>query len=114
MSLRRTARLRDASSERIAEAVQLIVGTPVIDETGLRGSYDLTLDWDDDPVRSLTAFLRDRFGLRLAPDRRDLDVLVVDNVHRDPALFMLAHLGGMTRPAPRKVRNGLAGLAVVR
>lgn len=46
----------------VAEALQLIIGSPVIDETGLRNSYDLNLDWDDKPVQSLTAFLRDRYG----------------------------------------------------
>ena len=110
----RTARLLDASSERIAEALQLIVGKPVIDETGLRGSYDLTLDWDDDPVASITAFVEHRLGLRLAPGRRDVDVLIVDNVRRDPALFLLAHAGKLAREAPLSVRSQVARALAVR
>lgn len=110
----RTARLRDASSERIAEALQLIVRAPVIDDTGLRGSYDLTLDWTDDPVTSITPFLRDRFGLRLTPGRRDLDVLIVDSAQRDAALLLLAHAGRLSRHAPPSLRFHLARALAVR
>lgn len=105
---RRSARLRDASSERIAAAVQQIVGKPVIDETGLRGSYDLTLDWTDDPVASITPFLRDRFGLQLTPARRDVDVLVIDRCRPDAALLMLGQTPRLTHFAPNRVRNQIA------
>lgn len=111
---RRTARLRDASSERIAAALQSIVGKPVIDETGLRGSYDLSLDWGEDPVASITPFLRDRFDLHLAPARRDVDVLVVDGARRDAALLLMAQTPWLTGPAPRKVRRHLAEVLTVR
>jgi uncharacterized protein (TIGR03435 family) len=100
----RTARLRDASSERIAAALQYIVGKPVIDETGLRASYDLTLDWGDDPVASITPFLRDRFGLELSPAHRDIEVLVVDVAHRDPALLLFGQVGQLARGAPHSIR----------
>ena len=110
----RTARLRDASSERIAAAVQSIVGKPVIDETGLRGSYDLSLDWRDDPVASLTPFLRERFGLQLAPARRDVDVLVIDAVRRDPTLFLVGQAPRLTRHAPRRLREHVAGIFTIR
>ena len=104
----RTARLRDASSERIAAALQSIIGKPVIDDTGLRGSYDLSLDWTDDPVASLTPFLRDRFGLQISPARRDLDVLVVDRCRPDAALLLSGQAARLTRGAPWRVRQHIA------
>ena len=110
----RTARLRDASGERIAAALQLIVGKPVIDETGLRGSYDLSLDWGDDAVASITPFLRERFGLHLAPARRDVDVLVIDSIRRDPALFLVGQTPRLTRHAPRRLREHIAGVFTIR
>jgi uncharacterized protein (TIGR03435 family) len=110
----RTARLADASSERIAEALQIVLGKPVIDETGLRGSYDLTLDWDEDPVASLTSFVEHRLGLRLSPGRRDVEVLIVDSARRDAALLLLAQAGRLSRQAPHSIRSRLARALAVR
>lgn len=102
------ARLTSASSQRIAAAVEYVVGKPVIDETGLRGTYDLTLEWNDDRVESITAELRHRYGLALTSARRELDVLIIDRIYRDPALLLMAHTGRLSRHAPGKIRLGLA------
>ena len=109
-----TARMSSASMDRLAGALEHILGTPVLDETGLTGLYDVRLDWSDDRVGSLTAMLRDRFGLRLAPARRDLDVLIIDSIHRDPALLLLGQAGRMTRRAPPWFRVHVAHALALR
>ena len=85
----------------------------MIDETGLPGAYDLQFGWDGDRAASITATLRDRFGLTLTPARRDLDALVVDGIRRDPALFVLAQAGGLLRHTPPYLRQRLASVLMV-
>jgi uncharacterized protein (TIGR03435 family) len=55
-------------------------GVPIVDESGLSGSFVVNLLWQPRDVKSLAAALKDRFGLELTRDRRQLDVLVVDRV----------------------------------
>jgi uncharacterized protein (TIGR03435 family) len=84
-------------------------GRPVIDDTGLRGRFDLRLEFDarpreeekvllngqevttewDEPTEthgiSFSTALRKQFGLKLTPGRAPLDVIVVDRVERPSA-----------------------------
>jgi hypothetical protein len=85
----------------------------VIDETRLEGRFELELEWTEDRVGSLTTALRERFGLELTPATRNLEVLVVDSARRDPALFVLDHLGRLTAVAPPHIRARLAHLLSV-
>ena len=110
---RRSARLRDGSINRLAMALQSILGRPVIDETHIKGDYDLAFDWGEDRVPSVTATLRDRFGLQLTPATRNMDALIVDRIRRDPAMYLLAHAGRLTRGAPSFVRQHLANLLTI-
>jgi uncharacterized protein (TIGR03435 family) len=105
--------LRDGSMGRLALALQAILGRPVIDETHVKGDYDLAFEWSDDRVASVTATLRDRFGLQLTPATRNLDALVVDGIRRDPAMYLLAYAGRLTRGAPPFVRQRLASLLTI-
>ena len=81
---------------------------PVVDMTGLKGTYDLTLDYNLDDVRALilssappgtplpprqadvgetTVSLTDslaQVGLRLDPRKAPLDILVVDHIEKTP------------------------------
>lgn len=109
----RSARLRDGSINRLAMALQSILGRPVIDETHIKGDYDLAFDWGEDRVPSVTATLRDRFGLQLTPATRNMDALIVDRIRRDPAMYLLAHAGRLTRGAPSFVRQHLANLLTI-
>jgi len=105
--------LRDGSMGRLALALQAILGRPVIDETHVKGDYDLAFEWSDDRVASVSATLRDRFGLQLTPATRNLDALIVDGIRRDPAMYLLAHAGRLTRSAPPFVRQRLASLLTI-
>jgi uncharacterized protein (TIGR03435 family) len=99
---------------RVAEALQAILGQPVIDETHVKGEYDLSFDWrNEDRVASLTATLRDRFGLQLAPGKREMDALVIDRIRRDPVLLLLAEAGRLTRGAPPYVQQRLANILMI-
>ena len=71
------------------------VGSPVVDETGLPGSYDITLtfsnpnsspaDTPTDPtLPSLFTALTEQLGLRLIPRKITLPYLVIDHVDRVP------------------------------
>jgi uncharacterized protein (TIGR03435 family) len=73
-------------------------GRPVIDDTGLDGSYDLQLDWSSDlglvqappdaagadtltpDGLSLFTAMQEQLGLRLDATRGEVDVLVIDRV----------------------------------
>jgi len=76
------------------------VGRPVIDRTGLEGSYDLELESSSDlglrqaspgsagadtltpDGLSLFTAMQEQLGLRLEASRGDVDVLVIDHVER--------------------------------
>jgi uncharacterized protein (TIGR03435 family) len=107
-------RMRGGSMQDLANALQGILGRPVIDETAVRGSYDMEFDWGQDRVGSVTATLRDRFGLRLSPGTRDMETLIVDRIQRDPALVLFDQVGRLTRAAPAQVRKRIADVLTMR
>jgi uncharacterized protein (TIGR03435 family) len=64
--------------------VEGIVGKPVLDRTGLRGKYDITLEmksiWDKPSKDMLDRALLDQLGLELVPSRGPIEMLVVEKV----------------------------------
>lgn len=64
-----------------------ILGRPVIDQTGIAGTYYMDLKWasdvsPDSPLPSLPAALHEQFGLELKSERAPVDVLVIDHVEK--------------------------------
>ncbi|HTW63233.1 MAG TPA: TIGR03435 family protein [Bryobacteraceae bacterium] len=66
-------------------------GRPVLDKTGLTGSYDFTLDWSPDfggphpPDPSgadLFTALQEQLGLKLEPQRVPIEMLIIDHAGR--------------------------------
>jgi uncharacterized protein (TIGR03435 family) len=53
------------------------LGIVIIDETGLRGKFDFDIKWDSTPD-GLKRVLNDELGLRLTPDRKPIEYVVVD------------------------------------
>jgi uncharacterized protein (TIGR03435 family) len=90
---------RDVTMEALATSLfPLDLGRPAIDKTGLKGSFDFTLEWTPEPTGSAASdspappapvvgptpidALRDQLGLKLAPAKASLPILVVDRVER--------------------------------
>jgi uncharacterized protein (TIGR03435 family) len=68
------------------------LGRPVVDQTGLTGKFDFTLEWTPEPNGPDAAVdpqgstfleaLRDQLGLKLESTKAPLKILVVDSVER--------------------------------
>jgi uncharacterized protein (TIGR03435 family) len=63
------------------------LGRPVIDRTGLTGTYYMNLMWagdnsPDSPLPSLPTALQEQFGLELKADTGPVEVLVIDHVEK--------------------------------
>jgi bla regulator protein BlaR1 len=76
------------------------VGRMVVDQTGLKGSYDFTLEWTPDPALeargggapngsppaeggpSIFTALREQLGLRLESTKGPIEFIVIDHVER--------------------------------
>jgi len=74
-------------------------GRPVLNQTGLMGHYDFTLQWtpdesfrraeagkepaaQSDPSPSLFTALQEQLGLKLEPAKEAVQVLVIDHIER--------------------------------
>jgi uncharacterized protein (TIGR03435 family) len=68
------------------------LGRPVVDFTGVTGTFDLTLDWKPEDIHdgdnnfgaSIFAALEEQLGLKLEPRKVSLDVLVIDRASKAP------------------------------
>ncbi|HVV45614.1 MAG TPA: TIGR03435 family protein [Bryobacteraceae bacterium] len=67
-----------------------LVDQPVVDETGLKGVYDIDIEWASDETAgmdgtpSLSAVLADKLGLRLDSRKAPVDIYVIDRLDRAP------------------------------
>lgn len=101
--------LQGGTIDRLTAVLATALGRPVVDRTGLAGSYDLAVQWDDAPVRdgglpgtsdpqsrqaatpsgndrgSIFTAISDQLGLRLNAQRAAVDVLVIDDIKRPSA-----------------------------
>jgi uncharacterized protein (TIGR03435 family) len=80
-----------ASAKTLSGALQNFLHEAVIDETGLTGNYQFSLEWSDTapaagaaPLPDLATALEHDLGLRLEKGTQDFDVLVVDHVEKTP------------------------------
>ncbi len=94
--------------ETLARVLENEVGTRVVDQTGIKGTYDFTLDFVRDSGRAIDQFkglppgpaaapdglgdapglataLQEQLGLRLEKARGPLDVIVVDQANKRPS-----------------------------
>jgi hypothetical protein len=106
--------LHAGTMTNLASGLELVLGRPVIDATTLEGTYDLTVEWGDERLDSVTSALRDNYGLRLTPARRAMDVLVVDRLEREPALTLVAGVTAVMQAVPSSLREPLAQFFTIR
>ncbi len=69
------------------------MGKPVFDLTGLKGSFDFTLDGTkyeappgerDDEIYMIMRALQDEVGIRLEPRKLPVNMVVVDHIEKSP------------------------------
>ena len=75
-----------ASMNRLAEQLSVTAGRPVLDKTGLGGSYAFTLNFNpnvtaaDSEIASMTTALEEQLGLKLEAHKALIEVVVIDSV----------------------------------
>lgn len=74
---------RAVTMPRLAQFLSRRSDLPVLDMTGLKGAYDLMIDWNPEQQR-LTDALEDQLGLKLENRKAPLEVVVVDHAERVP------------------------------
>ncbi len=65
-----------------ANALGDFIHRPVFDETGITGSFDITLNWQVGNTASLLAAVKDQLDLQLVESRRALDILTIDHIEK--------------------------------
>ena len=80
----------------LALVLSRLLGRPVFDRTGLRGTYDFKLEHDQSSVKeamvglgnvpsegaSIFTAVRETLGLRLNPEKNPMDILIIDSAER--------------------------------
>lgn len=82
---------RNCAMSGLPMLLSQLVGGTVIDQTGLKGTYDFTLSFNPDPAKaddtrpSIFTALQEQLGLKFVPKKETVNVLVVDHVeHPSP------------------------------
>lgn len=97
---RRQITSQNAPLEYLTEALTILLGRPVRDETGLKGNFDYKLEWAPDEVQvqsteapvqtdgaapSLPGALKGQLGLRLVSKRAPVEFIVVESAQKPAA-----------------------------
>jgi len=77
------------SMQNLAKSLQHGAGLPVVDKTGLAGSYDFHLVYASDIAKdstlpSIFTALQEQLGLKLEEQKVPVDVVAIDHVDRVP------------------------------
>jgi len=77
---------------QLTDMLYMVLRTPVVDETGLKGKYDLTInmakyvsmasDGAPDPIGIVQTALQEEMGLKLESRKVALDMLIVDHAEK--------------------------------
>jgi uncharacterized protein (TIGR03435 family) len=92
--------LEHGEISRLTQLLSSALGKPVVDQTGLTGHYDLSLQWSDAPVadggvigldshatadpnrESIFSAIQDQLGLQLVSQRAPVEMIVIDKIER--------------------------------
>jgi|ERR1017187_4276727 uncharacterized protein (TIGR03435 family) len=81
----------ECSLPSLADSLSGSVDRPVVDETGVPGVFDITLDWAVDEeheaagIPSIRVALEEKLGLKLEPRKLPVEMLVIDHVDKKPS-----------------------------
>jgi bla regulator protein BlaR1 len=83
------------SMELLARNISGNLGSPVVDMTGIKGVYDLTLEWTPDEVQSgaeaepaartgpsIFSAVQEQLGLKLETQKTPVEILVIDRIEK--------------------------------
>jgi uncharacterized protein (TIGR03435 family) len=87
-----TARYAEETMADLAASVAQDLSSPVKDATGLKGKYDFTLRWVDQPPGintdeggpNMIRALQEQLGLKLESKKAMVDILIVDHIEKTP------------------------------
>ena len=76
-----------ATTARLAEVLSKVLGRSVVDNTGLSGDYDFTLEWVPDEKAesngpSIFTALQEQLGLNLESTKGPVETLVIDSAEK--------------------------------
>jgi uncharacterized protein (TIGR03435 family) len=78
-----------AAMSELTRVLAIPLSRPVVDRTGLSGTYDIRLQFTDDiagatppPNSGIFTAIQDQLGLKLESARAPVEVLVIDHVER--------------------------------
>jgi bla regulator protein BlaR1 len=85
--------VRDQSMQGLVDSLSRLMDRPVLDRTGLKGTFDITMDYEmdtdagDRPGANITgpgmfSAFRDELGLKFESTRAPVDVLVIDHAEK--------------------------------
>jgi uncharacterized protein (TIGR03435 family) len=82
--------LQNASLDDLAGTLKRPAGRPVVDETGIKGKFDIKLDYAPEGAAnsdrpSLFTALQEQLGLQLVARKVPVEMLVIDRVERVPS-----------------------------
>jgi uncharacterized protein (TIGR03435 family) len=75
----------NASMQRFAARLSIEFRRPVIDRTGLPGTFDFRFEYTQDssqPGPSLMQVIQDDLGLKLVPSRGPVETFVIDSAEK--------------------------------
>ena len=69
---------------QFAGQIGLYAGRPILDMTGLAGSYDFTLEWDSSSQSGPSIFtaVEEQLGLKLEARKSPMEILVIDHAEK--------------------------------
>jgi uncharacterized protein (TIGR03435 family) len=78
-----------SSLKEFASILENVTGRPVIDKTGITGTFSIKLkyapmDDPDSPLPSVFTALQDQLGLKLIPQKVPVEELVIDHIDKAP------------------------------
>lgn len=80
-----------STMQQLAAQLSNTAGRPVLDKTGLTGTYAYKMDFNpdvaapDSGIPSMSTAVQDQLGLRLEPQKAPIEILVIDSAEKPPA-----------------------------